>query len=352
MAAVAAAVADHGPIGFDEYMNLALYGPGGFFRDPPVGADRHFVTGPHVHPFVFGHCLRDALLDTWQALGEPDPFPILELGAGDGTLAASLLDAFGELPAPAAAYAAVEISPGARSSLAALGLTAFDRIEPVEPFEGVAFANEVLDNLPFAWVRADGRGVVAEVRVGIDGERLVEVLVPWSRPEPVPALEPGTESTVPVGALAMLDALVARLRRGVVILIDYGTPDGPSGGPRGIRSHREVADVLSDPGGSDITAGVDLAAFAEHATAGGLQAFEPVRQSDALTALGLDRWDHAMRDRQASLQLENRGAEAVRVWESRSRASLLKEPAGMGGFWWLVLATPDLPRPRWLERAE
>ena len=88
---VRAAIEDHGPIGFDEYMEIALYGPGGFFETPPVGADGHFVTSPHVHPFVFAHCVRDALLDAWFALGEPEPLPVVELGAGDGTFADALL---------------------------------------------------------------------------------------------------------------------------------------------------------------------------------------------------------------------------------------------------------------------
>ena len=98
---VRAAIEDHGPIGFDEYMEIALYGPGGFFDVPPVGPDGHFVTSPHVHPFVFAHCLRDAMLDAWFALGEIEPLPVVELGAGDGTLAGSLVEAFAEIPAPA-----------------------------------------------------------------------------------------------------------------------------------------------------------------------------------------------------------------------------------------------------------
>ena len=58
-----------------------------------------------------------------------------------------------------------------------------------------------------------------------------------------------------------------------------------------------------------------------------------------------------MREQQARLQETGRGSEAVRVWEARSRASLLAEPSGFGGFWWLVLATEGLPEPAWLQRA-
>jgi SAM-dependent MidA family methyltransferase len=346
---VRAAIADRGPIGFDEYMDLALYGRGGFFEAPPVGPRGHFVTSPHVHPFVFAHCLRDALLDAWFAIGEPDPFPIVELGAGDGTLAGALARAFDELPTPGPAYTGVEISAGARAALRESGYATVPAITELEPFEGAVFANELLDNLPFVVARGGPDGPV-EVRVGAEGMSLVEDEVPWTR-EPAPRLEPGETTTVPLGAFAMLDDLARVLRRGYVLAIDYGTPQGATGGVRGFREHRLVADVLSDPGDTDITAGVDLSIVAAHARGLGLIAFDPVTQAAALAALGHERWERTTRELQSMLQKEGRGSEAVRVWEARSRASLLADPSGFGRFWWLVLATDGLPEPAWLRRA-
>jgi hypothetical protein len=56
--------------------------------------------------------------------------------------------------------------------------------------EGVAFANELLDNLPFLVARGGPDGRV-EVRVSVDWSSLVEVEVAWTR-EPVhPPLGPG-----------------------------------------------------------------------------------------------------------------------------------------------------------------
>ena len=348
-ARVRAAIADHGPIGFEEYMEIALYGPGGFFERPPIGARGHFVTAPHVHPFVFAHCVRTALLETWHALGEPDPFRVVELGAGDGTLAEALLDAFAELPAPRVDYVGVEISAGARDALLGRGLKAVGQVEDLEPFGGVILANELLDNLPFVPVRGRDRGLV-EVRVGLDedGDDLVEVEVPWSRGDAAPTLRDGQESTIPVGAFAILDEAVTRLHRGSLLLIDYGRTEGSAGAVHGYREHREVADVLSDPGGTDITAGVDWTLIAAHARNLGLRACGPVTQAEALDALGHPRWEAAMREMQAFLQRADRGSEAVRVWETRSRASLLADPAGFGAFRWLEVATGGIPEPSWL----
>jgi SAM-dependent MidA family methyltransferase len=346
---VRAAIEDHGPIGFDEYMELTLYGRGGFFEAPPVGSSGHFVTSPHVHPFVFAHCLRDAILDAWFALGEPDALQLVELGAGDGTLAASLLSAFGELPTPRPSYTGVEISAGARDALRARGLATASGLSEVEPFDGVVVANELLDNLPFLPVRGRADGP-AEVRVGLEDTALVEIEVPWSNASvPPPRLRPGEETSVPVGAFALLAEVARVLRRGYVLVIDYGSVRGPAGPVHGYREHREIADVLADPGSTDVTAGVDLWMVAERARALGLQAFEPVAQADALISLGFDRWDRTLRQTQASLREAGRGSEAVRVWESRSRASLLAERSGLGGHWWLVLATEGLPEPAWLS---
>jgi SAM-dependent MidA family methyltransferase len=299
---------------------------------------------------VFAHCVRDAIVDAWFALSEPDPLPLVELGAGDGTLANALLQAFEELPAPKPAYTGVEISRGAREALAASGYATASSVTELEPFGGVAFANELLDNLPFLVARGGPDGT-AEVRVGDDGSRLVEVEAPWRAPVGPPRLAAGETATIPIGAFATLDELARTLHRGYVLLIDYGTAEGPAGGVRGFREHRRVADVLADPGSTDITAGVDLSAVASHARSIGLRAFEPVKQAAALAALGHERWERTMREMQSMLERTGRGSEAVRVWEARSRASLLADPSGFGGFWWLMLATDGLPEPSWLGRA-
>jgi SAM-dependent MidA family methyltransferase len=346
-------IEDNGPIGFDEFMRHALYGPGGFFEQPPIGSEGHFVTSPHVHPFVFSRCVRGALLETWSSLGEPDPFRVVEVGAGDGTFARAMLAAFQELPGPRLDYAAIEISPGARARLAELDIQTVERPDELEPFEGAVVANELLDNLPFLLARGGPTGV-AEIRIGCDGDRLVEVERPWSRELPAGIelrVPPGRRTAVPIGAFAFLDALAATLRQGSVLLIDYGSVDGPTGGAHGYREQRETSDILSFPGATDVTAGVDFAMVGTYARALGLDVLGPVNQARALNALGFTRWSWTMLEQQTRLQRSGRGAEAVRVWEARSRASLLVDPSSYGQLWWLVLATPDLPRPAWLDRA-
>jgi SAM-dependent MidA family methyltransferase len=329
---------DDGPITFARYMELALYGPGGFYEHPPVGAARHFVTSPHVHP-VFGELLARAVRDLWEALAAPRPLRVTEVGAGDGTLARSLLAHTAEIPVR---YTAVERSAGARATLAELeDVHVTDRLASAD----LVLANELLDNLPFRLVRGD-----REVRIGSDGDRLIEVLAPADG-ELASFAGGEDERVVPVGASAFIDDLAQALDRGYALLIDYGDL-GTSGGPvHGYRGHALVEDVLTNPGTADITAGVDFDLIAERAVADGLVAFPTVTQRDALVALGLGDWLRDELGRQRTRLDAGEGREAVATWSGRSQATLLADPGGLGRLRWLLLASPGLDRPRWLQRA-
>ncbi len=170
-AIVTAIRAAGGDVSFATYMELALYGPGGYYERPPVGPRGDFVTAPHVHP-VFGRLLARALRDCWEALGRPEPFRITEVGAGDGTLARQVIEALGDVPL---AYTAVDRSTGALEALSRLEGLASANVPPRGAH--LLLANELLDNLPFRRVRMARDGPV-EVRVGESDGHLVERLVP------------------------------------------------------------------------------------------------------------------------------------------------------------------------------
>jgi SAM-dependent MidA family methyltransferase len=348
------AIAEHGPISFAEFMELALYGPGGFYEEPPVGERGHFVTSPHVHP-VFGMLLAEAIRECWDHFGSQDPITLVEVGAGDGTLAQQLCRELETIPVE---YTAVERSPGARRALSDVrpDIRVAASIEALDQHvEGVILANELLDNLPFRWIRRDDLGYLQEVLVELrdghfaalerpfpeeDGEALEAV------PEP---LAPGADGVLPEGALHFVERLARGLHRGYALLIDYAT--GPEAEIHGYRSHRVVEDVLDQPGSADITAGVDFRVLREHAEALGLRSFEPVTQRSALMALGYDRWSTGERSRQADAQDRRSGREAVAAWSSRNAAAELVDPEGLGRLRWWVVATPDMPEPAWLGRA-
>jgi NADH dehydrogenase [ubiquinone] 1 alpha subcomplex assembly factor 7 len=346
---IARAIADHGPITFAEFMALALTSPGGYFERPPVGEDGDFVTSPHVHP-VFADLLRFALGELHSALGSPRPSRLVELGAGDGTLARQLIQAYAEIEHLEIEYRALEVSAGARAELRRLGVRAVERVDELDRDLACVIANELLDNLPFRRVVSTEAGP-REIRIGSeDGAGFSETLaeVPPDLVMLIGPMAPETEIVVPTGALELIDGLAPRIS-GYLLLIDY--PGDVRGGVRGYRGHRVVTDVLDDPGSADITAGVDLDAIVRRAQAHGLRELGRVTQRDALVTLGFDRWDEGQLRRQTLGLSDRHTDEAIGAWDSRRRANLLVDPEGLGGLTWLLLGRPGLPSPRWLDRA-
>jgi len=341
--AVRARVADEGPIDLATYMSIALYGPGGFYEEPPVGVRGDFVTSPHVHP-AFGLFVARALAGIADALPASDgPVRIVEVGAGDGTLARQVLDAGIGRPCT---YAAEEVSAGARRVLADVG--GLDVRDAGSLEADLVVAHELLDNLPFRLIRG-GR----EVRVDVEDGRPVERRAPIDAglAALVGARAVDTELVVPVGALGFVDRLAAELGDGAALLIDYGG-EGTSGGPaHGYRDQRPVEDVLGQPGATDITAGVDFRWIADHATARGLRAHGPVTQQHALLALGFEDWHRAELEEQRTQLSDGRGLDAVRTWSGRSRSTMLVDPSALGRFRWLVLAGSRVAEPAWLAAA-
>ena len=343
------AIEQRGPISFAEFMELALYGARGFYERPPVGERGHFVTSPHVHP-VFADLLADGIRACWHALGRPDPLPLVEVGAGDGTLATQLRRALADVPKR---YVVVERSTGARQALRRLQppVQVAASLESIgQRLDGVVVANELLDNLPFRWVRRHVHGDVHEVRVDVADGDFVSVDRPVDGDDEelvdaIPPLAPGADGPVPVGALHLVERLARVLHCGYALFIDYEA--GPASEIHGYRGQRPVEDVLSEPGTADITAGVDFRVLSGRAEALGLRSFPRVSQRSALTALGYDRWARHELGRQAEAQTTRSGREAVLAWSGRNAAALLVDPAGLGRFRWWLLATPGLPPPPW-----
>jgi SAM-dependent MidA family methyltransferase len=336
-AAIRAEIEAAGPIGFDRFMELALYGPGGYYERPPVGAEGDFVTSPHVHP-VFGELLARGLHELWTLLDRPDPFRVSEIGGGDGTLARQLLEHLSDLPIR---YRAIERSEGARARLAEVpGLEVAGEIG-ADPH--VVLGHELLDNLPFRLVQGD-----TEILVDVDGGRLVRTRVPLDDRLAGLARRGDDELAVPTGALELIGDLAGVLRTGYALFVDYGDEAGPGGPVHGYRDHRVVEDVLAHPGAADITAGIDFGLLGEAAAAAGFQVFSGVTQFRALLALGFEEWMHAELAAQGALLSDGQGMEAVRRWAGRSRASILVAPDQLGRLRWFGLAKPGLPRPSFL----
>ncbi len=248
-----------GAIPFRDFMQAALYDPEhGYYRRSrdPFGTAGDYYTAEQVQP-VFGILIAAAIDRLRRDMGAPDDFTVVELGAGRHEMAPFL---------SRWDYRPVESASGALPAR----------------FSGVVFSNEFFDALPVEAAVFRG-GAFRELRVGVSGERFA-----WLEGGPVPGEvesylhryfpppEEGRFYEANLAALDWMDRIAAALESGYVFTIDYGYTRAesvrfPRGTLMSYRRHTAFEDVLSNPGGQDITAHVPFTALEEHGTSAGLE---------------------------------------------------------------------------------
>lgn len=163
---------------FDELMELALYAPGlGYYSagGAKIGRGGDFTTAPEVSD-LFSQCVARQVSEVLERTGGS----VLELGAGTGRMAVSVLSTLASLGSLPEQYAILEVSADLRErQRARVGqlpaelrerVTWLDALPP-KPIRGVILANEVLDALPCQRVVVRGDDVR---ELGVSTERSIE----------------------------------------------------------------------------------------------------------------------------------------------------------------------------------
>ena len=266
---IAAEIRSAGPLSFHRFMELALYHPDrGYYRTgrDPFGKAGDYYTNAQLQP-VFGRLVAQRL-DRWrQRLGTSGRFTVLELGAGRGETGAEV-----------------------RRCMPDIDWVTVERGDawPSHQVTGAVFCNEFFDALPVDLVqRLDGRWM--EWRVGRSGGRFAWERVPErGKRHGIPRVSNGQRIETCERQVRAVERIARILKRGWVLAIDYGyTRDEverggrfPDGSLMSYSAHRADPDVLSEPGGRDITAHVNFSALEDAGRAAGLEVL-PLRTQQA-----------------------------------------------------------------------
>ena len=313
----AAIQAAGGAISFEQYMDLALYGEGGFYQDGgKAGRRGDFITSPEVGP-LFAAVIARYLDDCWNELGCPSSFDVVEVGAGPGTLARGIYDAQPKCIS-ALKYVAVEISEAQRALHPSFVESKADF--PDKPIHGVVLANELLDNLPFKLFVFDGAWKEAFVALG-DGGKFVEVLRAVENvPEVLPKNAPlGSRAPIQTAAAQWLLDVSKKMSNGKVLVFDYCSKSTTEIAViqwrewlRTYKEHERGVHYLLDPGSQDITTQVMVDQLVK-----AVPGLSVTQQSEWLHTMGIDElvsegnkyWD------------EHKSAPDIYAMKMRSRAN-------------------------------
>lgn len=315
-----------------EAWSDALYGAHGFYRRTE-GPRGHFETSANA-PGGETALLAAALARLAAAHGCRG---VVDLGAGRGELVTALAAG----PGADLELLAVDVVPRPAGLADAVGwLESPGGAVLPDALDGLAdtlvLAHEWLDVVPCDVLEVDAAGVLRVVEVDRYGvERLgdtADLAVPdarqwceqwWRLPDPAP----GVRVEVGLSRDTAWAGLVGRVRRGVVVAVDYGhtAQNRPAGGT--LAAHRAGRLVPPVPDGScDLTAHVawdSVLAASPHARL--------TTQRAALTELGVDGRRPATDPGDPSYLLELQRASA---------AATLLDPGGLGGLGWVIRPVP------------
>ena len=289
-----------GWIGFDRFMEIALYAPGmGYYSGGAhkFGAAGDFVTAPEISA-AFSQTLGAQAAQILQ-LSAPQ---IVEVGAGSGRLAADLLLELERRDSLPERYFILELSGELRErQRVTIGQNAAHLLARVnwldrlpERFDGLVLANELLDAMPVhlvVWgsggVDRTGDQTILERGVGWRNNAFVWLDRPaegrvLDRAQTLAAelLPPsGFISEINLAAADWTAAWAGILGKGALLLIDYGFPRHEYYHPQRDTGtlmchycHHAHGDPFFFPGLQDITAHVDFTAIVEAACEAGLEA--------------------------------------------------------------------------------
>ena len=332
-------------ISLARYVELVLYAPSlGYYvaGSRKFGVNGDFVTGPELTP-LYGAALARQVERILAVSGRRE---ILELGAGSGALAASVLNALAARNASPSRYRILEVSPALRERQQATLASALAPTEaPVEwldrlpaTISGAVLMNEVLDAIAPQVVARRGdawfeRGVVwRNDALTLDERPLVDPTVRALAAARFPAGGDYVSEVNPT-AEALVTTLARRIDAGALLIVDYGFPrheyyvdDRREGTLVGHYRHRVHADPLLWPGLSDLTAHVDFTAIAEAGERAGARVAGFSTQAAFLLGCGI---------------LELLGAEgvpeSVRYLRAAANVQKLVSPAEMGELFKVML---------------
>ncbi|MEM7594738.1 MAG: class I SAM-dependent methyltransferase [Cyanobacteria bacterium P01_A01_bin.83] len=346
-------------ITFAQYMATVLYEQDfGYYNSGivPIGSGGDFFTSASLGQ-DFGELIATQLREMWHKLGCPNPFAVVEMGAGNGELAQDIVRFFlnsnEQALIEAISYTIIEQSPTLikqqqklLKSCTELSVTWKDLEDiPENSIEGCIFSNELVDAFPVHLITKQDNQL-QEVYLTIKDDQLAETIDELSTAKltqyfnlvGIDLLQPqyidGYRSEVNLQALDWIKAIASKIKQGYLLTIDYGytaeryyRANRSQGTLKCYYQHRHHHNPYVNLGYQDLTAHIDFTALQRQGELSNLQTIGFTQQGLFLMALGLgDRLN----------ELSSGKYNISEIFKRRDALHQLIEPTGLGGFGVLI----------------
>ncbi|MEC4678005.1 MAG: SAM-dependent methyltransferase [Nitrospirota bacterium] len=349
-------ITQDGPIPFADFMAFALYHPKyGYYSSPgeKIGWEGDFYTSTTVHP-IFGTLIARQIIQMAEAFAD-DPFTIVEVGAGVGTLCRDILVTIAkENPVcyEHCRYMIIEKSGFLKEKQK-------NRLNPLFPghiswsnqipknLVGIVLSNELLDAFPVHRLTL-GEGKIQEIYVDWEKDAFVEHLKEPCKPELrayVEQVELPLDKTyqleINLRSRDWITSVGEALSKGFVLTIDYGFPvealyhpRKPNGTFLCYHKHKTNEEPYKHIGEQDMTAHIDFSAIIASGEKVGLKSCGLTNQMHFLMGLGITQAMEAFGQKMHTCK------EAEKEFLAMKQ---LMNPNGMGKIFKVLIQSKKIP---------
>jgi len=291
-----------GPMPLAEFLQWVMGDPnqGYYASRQAIGSKGDFITAPEISQ-MFGELIGTWVIARWLAMGRPDPFSLVELGPGRGSLMADCLRALKTLPdcRRASRVFLVETSEKMRA-VQKQSLEHEEQLNWLEDMSGIpqnpaiVIGNEFLDVLPIRqFVKQNGSWLERVVALDQDSNLCFGVSDMGLHGNELPH---GADSE-PDGAVLEISSMreawltqlcdTLKVRTGCALLIDYGYLEPALGDTLQAARNHKFVEILQSPGTADITSHVDFFSLMAIAKMEGMATAPLQTQGAFLLGMGL-----------------------------------------------------------------
>ena len=289
-------------IPLDKFIDIALYDKkiGYYMKKNPFGKKGDFITSPLISK-LFSEIIAVWCVAFWEHLGKPKKITIVELGPGDGSLCADILNAFKNFKD---FYSSLSINLLEKSNkLKKVQKTKIknkkvkwiEKINKLNYGPIIFLGNEFFDALPIKQIFKKNK-LFFERHVGLaKNNKKIEFLYKKAKKNMVKniyKLNLVSQNNIieyPVKAIEYLELISKKIKEcnGGLLTFDYGyTQNKNKDTLQGTRKHKYLS-ILSKPGDVDITSHINYRLFSEILKKNNLRVEKIVTQNEFLQKLGI-----------------------------------------------------------------